>query len=64
MKGRIFLALVLAGTVWGETLDAITLETAFQRTLENNPTIQEAKVRLEQAAGRRVVLRAIAYPDA
>ncbi len=64
MNGRIFLALVLAGTVWGETLDAITLETAFQRTLENNPTIQEAKARLEQAAGRRVELRAIAYPDA
>lgn len=43
---------------------AITLEAALARTLEHNPTIREAKARLEEAAGRRVVLRSIAYPNA
>lgn len=44
-------------------LHAVTLEEAFARTLENNPSIREAKAGLEQAAGRRVVLRGVAYPD-
>ncbi len=42
---------------------AITLDAALQRTLEKNPTIREAQARLEEAAGRRVILRATAWPD-
>ncbi|MEP6821182.1 MAG: TolC family protein [Chthoniobacterales bacterium] len=42
---------------------AITLDAALARTLEKNPAILEARARLEQAAGRRVVLRATAFPD-
>ena len=43
---------------------AITLDAAMARVVEKNPAIREAKARLEQAAGRRVVLRASALPDA
>jgi outer membrane protein TolC len=44
--------------------DAITLQTALQRTLENNPEIQKAKCDLEGAGGRRLVFHAVALPDA
>jgi outer membrane protein len=43
---------------------AITLETVLQTTLERNPAIQEAKSGLEQAAGKRLVFRSVALPDA
>jgi outer membrane protein TolC len=43
---------------------AITLETVLQTTLERNPDIQEAKSGLEQAAGKRLVFRSVAWPDA
>jgi len=46
------------------TTDAITLESALQTTLEKNPAIQQAKTNLEQAAGQRLVLRSIMWPDA
>jgi outer membrane protein TolC len=46
------------------TADAITLDAALTRTAENNPAIQQAKAQLEAAAGRRLVLRSIALPDA
>ena len=42
---------------------AVTLDAALARTLENNPAIQQAKTRLEQAAGRRIQLRATSLPD-
>ena len=45
-------------------LPAITEEAALARTLEKNPSILQAKTRLEQAAGRRVLLRATSLPDA
>lgn len=48
----------------GQVADALTLDAALARTLENNPAILQAKAGLEQAAGRRVVLRAISLPDA
>jgi outer membrane protein TolC len=40
------------------------LEQVLQTTLEKNPTIQQAKVRLEEAAGRRLEFRSIAWADA
>jgi outer membrane protein TolC len=41
---------------------AVTLETVLQTTLERNPAIQEAKSGVEQAAGKRLVLRSIIWP--
>ncbi len=43
---------------------AITLDAALARTLEKNPAIQQAKLQLEEAAGRRLILRAVALPNA
>src|SRR6059036_965068 len=43
---------------------AISLERVLQTTLENNPSIQEAKAGLEQAAGQRLVFRSVAWPHA
>ena len=41
----------------------IALDAALSRTLEKNPEIVQARLALEQAAGRRLVLRSTAYPD-
>lgn len=46
------------------TAHGITLETALQRTIENNLAIRQAKAQLEAATGRRLVLRARTLPDA
>lgn len=43
---------------------AVTLEAALARTVEKNPAIQQARARLEEAAGRRILLRAPSLPDA
>jgi outer membrane protein TolC len=57
--------------IWGaaivccaQNLGALTLQAALEKTLENNPAIQQAKAALEESAGRRLTLRAISYPDA
>lgn len=42
----------------------VTLDTVLQITLEKNPAIQQAKAHLEEAAGRRLVLRSVMWPDA
>src|SRR5712671_3948513 len=42
----------------------ITLDGVLNTTLEKNPAIQQAKANLEAAAGRRLVLRSIAWPNA
>ncbi len=55
------LALVLC---FPSGVPALTLEAAFARALEKNPAILEAKARLEEAAGRRLILRASALPNA
>ena len=44
--------------------NAITLDAVMDRTLENNPVIQGAKTKLEEAAGQRLVLRSIMWPAA
>jgi outer membrane protein TolC len=41
----------------------ITLDAALSRTLEKNPEIAQARLALEQAAGRRLVFRSIGLPD-
>ena len=43
--------------------NAISLDAALARTLEKNPAILEAKIGLEQAAGRRLVLRSNGLPN-
>jgi len=42
----------------------VTLDTLLQITLEKNPAIQQAKAHFEEAAGKRLVLRSIMWPDA
>lgn len=42
---------------------AITLDAALSRTLEKNPEIVQARIALEQAAGRRLIFRSTAWPD-
>jgi outer membrane protein TolC len=43
--------------------NALTLDAAIATTLEKNPEIVQARMALEQAAGRRLVLRSNALPD-
>jgi len=43
---------------------AVTLENILQTTLEKNPAIAQAKANLEEAAGERLILRSIMWPDA
>lgn len=43
--------------------NTITLDAALSKTLEKNPEIVQARIALEQAAGRRLVFRSTAYPD-
>src|SRR6266852_4325204 len=42
----------------------VTLEKLLQTTLDKNPAIAQAKARLEEAAGERLILRSIMWPDA
>lgn len=42
---------------------AITLDETLKATLDNNPAIQQAKLRLEAAAGRRLVFRSVIWPS-
>jgi outer membrane protein TolC len=45
------------------TTNAISLDAALATTLEKNPEIVQARLALEQAAGRRLVFRSTALPD-
>ena len=42
---------------------AVTLDAILDTTLEKNPAIQQAKSKLEEATGRRIVLRSVAWPS-
>src|SRR5881227_3544972 len=61
---RIHLFAAVFAACFASPADAITLENVLQTTLERNPEIQEAKSGLEQAAGKRLVFRSVALPDA
>ena len=63
MNTRIRFFIAIAAIANCGLTNAVTLETALSRTLENNVVIQQAKAGLEAAAGRRVVFRATALPD-
>jgi outer membrane protein TolC len=49
---------------FGQIANAMTLDAVLDRTLEKNPVIQQAKANVQQAAGQRLVLRSIMWPDA
>src|SRR5436309_11790587 len=61
--GMKFLLLLFLLICFVHRTGAITLERALRTTLENNPSIQEAKAGLEQAAGQRLVFRSVAWPQ-
>src|SRR5205814_2270522 len=61
---RIHLFAAVLTACFASLADAITLENVLQTTLERNPNIHEAKSGLEQAAGKRLVFRSVALPDA
>ncbi|HEY4282574.1 MAG TPA: TolC family protein [Chthoniobacterales bacterium] len=44
--------------------NALTLDDVMRQTVEHNPEIQQARLRLEQAMGKKLELRSVAYPDA
>jgi outer membrane protein TolC len=62
MKRRfLFVGLLVC---FAQVTTAITLHDVLQTTLEQNPTIQEAKAGLERASGQRLVFRSVALPSA
>lgn len=42
---------------------ALTLDAVLDQTLQKNPAIQQAKLNVEQAAGHRLVLTSITWPN-
>ena len=46
------------------SLNGLTLDAVIQQTMDQNPEIRQAKLRLQEATGKRLVIRSIAYPDA
>ena len=64
MKRLVWLVMLIGGSAAAApTPNAVTLETVMRQTVDRNPEIQQAKLRLEQAAGRRLVLRSVGFPD-
>ncbi|HWY41587.1 MAG TPA: TolC family protein [Chthoniobacterales bacterium] len=57
------LILVIASMCLARTAPAITLDETLKATLDNNPAIQQAKLKLEAAAGRRLVFRSVIWPN-
>lgn len=61
MKRIVPFLLLVAGV---RLTNALTLDAAMQRTIEDNPEIQAARIELERAAGQRLIFRSVALPDA
>jgi outer membrane protein TolC len=64
MKAFILAFAILLAALPEGFAEPLTLDTVLQRTVQKNLVIQKARTDLERAAGRRLVLRAIALPDA
>ena len=62
-SARLGLSITILMACFAHPTSAVTLQTVLQTTLEKNPAIQEAKSGLEQAAGQRLVLRSIVWPN-
>jgi len=58
----IILALLLM--VRSGIAENVTLDEVLRKTVDKNPEIQAAKLKLEAAYGRRLVFRSVALPDA
>jgi outer membrane protein TolC len=58
---KLFITILMA--CLAHTTGAVTLENVLETTLEKNPTIQAAKSGVEQAAGQRLVLRSMIWPE-
>ena len=56
------LAILLSFVAQGAS--AITLDETLKATLDKNPAIQQAKLKLEEASGRRLVFRSVIWPSA
>jgi len=62
---RLSLSLCAVFVAWNPLQGiALTLETALQKTLENSPTIRQAKASVEAATGHRLILRSVSFPNA
>ena len=57
-------ALAILWLIAGQGASAITLDETLKATLDNNPAIQQAKLKLEEASGRRLVFRSVIWPNA
>src|SRR5438067_13393269 len=62
MKLKFAIAICLL-SIFPVARGGVTLDKVLDTTLEKNPAIQQAKSNLEQAAGRRLVLRSIIWPN-
>lgn len=63
MKKALVICLgVIAGAL--SHAHALSLEQVLQKTVDKNPEIQRARIELERATGRSIVLHSVAYPDA
>ncbi len=61
MKSKFATAILLTSIL--PAAPGITLDGVLNATLEKNPAIQQKKANLEQAAGRRLILRSIVWPN-
>ena len=62
MKLKFVTAICLL-SIFSVARGGVTLDKVLNTTLEKNPAIQQAKANLEQATGRRLVLRSIIWPN-
>src|SRR2546430_5964928 len=62
MKLKFVIAICLL-SIFPVARGGVTLDKVLDTTLDKNPAIQQAKANLEQAAGRRLVLRSIIWPN-
>ena len=62
MKLKFAIAICLL-SIFPVARGGVTLDKVLNTTLEENPAIRQAKANLEQAAGRRLVLRSIIWPN-
>src|SRR5437868_7536717 len=63
MKQPVFLILISVLAAFVARVDGLTLDAMLQRTIDQNPEIQHAKLDLERATGKRLIFRAVAFPD-
>jgi hypothetical protein len=64
MKALISISLLVFLLAPSAPAEPVRLETVLQRTVENNPEIQRARIELERAAGERLVFHSVALPTA